>query len=373
VEAVCSRSARRWSGILAVLLAATLLAPAAASAVSDSEAVALLNAQRARNGIPANLTVSPALSDGCAKHGAYIALNGGLLVHSEEPRLPGYTAEGAGLAGGSNKGEVLTAGPDRWDAVSTNPWSNSPMHLWLMFQPAGGATGYAADGRTVCMRFGLDARAPDGAYSLPGAGATGVPARLDSSGESPYSPGDLVGVSNTQAGPPIVIWRVGARADIERASLSSPAGAAEVRLVDSRTPALDGTPHRFGSYVLPVAPLATGTSYTLEVVFSDGFTYRTTFTTAGTAPPPASAAAFVRQTVSLGRRGRSLIVRAATPGGAPRKATIRFTSRSGRRLATRRIKLTGTRRIKIPRGARRVTVTAAARGPYRAVRVSRRL
>ena len=81
----------------------------------------------------------------------------------------------------------------------------------------------------------------------------------------------------------------------------------------------------------------------------------------------------MRQTVTFGRRGRSLIVRAATPGGAPRTATVRFTSRSGRRMATRKVRLTGTRRIRIPRGARRVTVTAAARVPYRAVRLSRRL
>ena len=358
-----------------MLVAAMMLAPAPASAVSDAEAVAMLNAQRARNGIPANLTVSPALSDGCAKHNAYIALNGGFLAHSEEPARPGYTAEGAGLAGGANKGEVLAAGRDVWDAVRTNPWSNSPMHLWLLFQPAGGTTGYAADGRTTCMRFGLDGGAPAGVYSLPGNGASGVPTRIDTSGESPYSPGDLVGVSDMQAGPPIVIWRVGGRADIARASLSSPAGAAEVRLVDSRTPALDGTPHRFGSYVLPVAPLAAGTGYVLEVTFTDGTTYRTTFTAGGTAAPaPApGAGAFVRQTVTFGRRGRTLIVRAATPGGTPRTATVRFTSRSGRRIATRKVRLTGTRRIRIPRGARRVTVTAAARVPYRAVRLSRRL
>ena len=355
-----------------MLLAAALLAPAEASAVSDTEAVSLLNAQRALNGIPANLSLSPALSDGCAKHNAYIALNGGILAHSEEPARPGYTAEGAGLAGGANQGEVLSAGPDAWDAVRANPWSNSPLHLWLIFSPAGGATGYAADGRTACMRFGLDGGAPAGVYSLPGAGATGVPTRSDTSRESPYSPGDLVGVSTTQAGPPIVIWRVGGRADIVRAGLTSPAGAAEVRLVDSRTPALDGTPHRFGSYVLPVGPLHAGTAYTLGVGFADGATYRTTFETTGTATP-AGGAAFVRQTVSLGRRGRSLIVRAATPGGAPRTATVRFTSHNGRRLGTRRIRLKGTRRITIPRGARRVTITAPARGPYRAVRLSRRV
>jgi hypothetical protein len=375
VDTVCRRTARRWLGMLAVALAATLLAPAASWAVSDTEAVAMLNAQRALNGIPANLTVSPALSDSCAKHNAYIALNGGFLVHKEEPARPGYTAEGAGLAGGANMGEVLSGGPDYWDAVHTNPWVGSPLHLWLMFQPAGGATGYAADGRTACMRFALDGGAPAGVYSIPGAGAHDVPTSADTSREVPYSPADLVGVSTTQAGPPIVIWRVGGRADIARAGLTSSSGAAEVRIVDSRTPALDGTPHRFGSYVLPVAPLAAGTGYVLEVAFTDGATYRTTFTTAGTAVPvPApGAAAFVRQTVTLGRRGRTLTVRAATPGGTPRTATIRFTSRTGRRLATRKVRLTGTRRITIPRGARKVTVTAAARGPYRAVRLSRRL
>ena len=335
----------------------------------------MLNAQRALNGIPANLTVSPALSDSCAKHNAYIALNGGFLVHREEPARPGYTAEGAGLAGGAHLGEVLSGGPDRWDAVRANPWAGSPLHLWLLFQPAGGATGYAADGRTACMRFALDGGAPAGVYSSPGDGAVGVPTSVDTSREIPYSPADLVGIPDTQGGPAIVLWRVGGRADIARASLTSPAGAVDVRLVDSRTPALDGTPHRFGSYVVPVQRLAAGMNYVLEVAFVDGARHRTTFTTAGTAAPaPApGAAAFARQKVTLGRRGRTLIVRAATPGGAPRTATIRFTTRSGRRLGTRKVKLTGTRRLRIPRGARRVTARATARGPYLAVRLSRRL
>lgn len=373
MNTVSGRTARRWSGVLAVLLAATLLPCAPAAAVSDGEAVAALNAQRALNGIPANLTVSPALSDSCAKHNAYIARNGGFLVHLEEPGRPGYTPEGAGLAGGANMGEVLAGGPDRWDAVRTSPWASSPLHLWLMFQPAGGATGYAADGRTACMRFALDGRAPAGVYSLPGGGASGAPTSIDTSRERPYSPADLVGLSDTQAGPPIILWRVGGRADIARASLASASGPVDVRVVDSRTPALDGTPNRFGSYVVPVQRLASGASYTLAVVFMDGTTYRTTFGTSGTPAPAASAAAFVRQTVTLARRGRVLLVRAATPGGVPRTATVRFRTRAGRRVATRTVRLTGTRRVRIPRGAGRVTVTAAAQVPYLAVRLTRRV
>lgn len=373
VDTVSGRTARRWSGMLAVLLAAALLPCAPAAAVSDGEAVALLNAQRALNGIPANLTVSPALSDACAKHNAYIARNGGVLVHAEQPGRPGYTPEGAGLAGGANMGEVLAGGSlDRWDAVRTSPWANSPLHLWLMFQPAGGATGYAAGGRTACMRFALDGAAPAGVYSLPGRGASGVPANIDTSLESPYSPADLVGLSDTQAGTPIIIWRVGGRADIARAGLTSAAGPVDVRVVDSRTPALDGTPNRFGSYVVPVRPLADA-GYTLDVVFTDGTTYRTTFGTSGAAAPAASAVAFVRQAVTLARRGRVLLVRAATPGGTPRTATVRFRTRAGRGLATRTVRLKGTRRVRIPRGAGRVTVTAAAQVPYLAVRLTRRL
>lgn len=371
VDTVCGIAARRWLGVFVVLLAA-LLPCAPASAVSDVEAIALLNTQRALNGIPANLTVSPALSDACAKHNAYLALNGGYLAHQEDPSRPGYTPEGAGLAGGANRGEVLRSGPDLWDAVRTSPWTNSPLHLWLMFQPAGGATGYAADGRTTCMRFGFDGYARPGIYSLPGAGVSGVPSGANTSLERPYSPADLVGVSDTQAGPPIVIWRVGARADIDRATLASPAGAAEIRIVDGRTPDLDGAPNRFGSYVLPVRRLVAGTTYTLGIAFADGATYRTTFTTGGT-KPAVSAAPSKRQRVRLRRRGRTLLVTAARPSGTPRSATVRFRSRTGRRLGTRKVRLSGTHRIRIPRGSRKVTATAKAHGRYRAVRLSRRL
>ncbi len=371
VDTACGRTAPRWSGVLVVLLAA-LLPCAPASAVTDAEAIALLNTQRALNGIPANLSVSPALSDACAKHNAYVALNGGYLAHQEDPSRPGYTPQGAGLAGGANRGEVLRSGPDLWDAVRTNPWTSSPLHLWLMFQPSGGTTGYAADGLTTCMRFGLDGFARPGVYSLPGARVSGVPSGADTSLERPYSPADLVGVSDTQAGPPIVIWRVGGRADIDRAALASPAGAAEIRIVDGRTPDLDGAPNRFGSYVLPVRRLVAGTTYTLAVAFADGATYRTTFTTAGTTPT-VSAAASKPQRVRLRRRGHTLLVTAERPSGTPRSATVRFRSRTGRWLGTRKVRLTGTHRLRIPRGSRKVTVTAKARGRYRAVRLSRRL
>lgn len=445
------RAARRWTGVFAVVLAATLLPCTPASAASDVEAIAALNAQRALNGIPANLRVSSALSDGCAKHIAYIARNGGGLTHTEEPAKPGYTAEGAGLAGGTHRGEVLKTGPDYWDNVSLSPWTDSPLHKWLMFQPAGGAAGYAADGRTSCMRFGLDGGASAGGYAFPGGDATGVPVRVDTSRESPYSPADLVGVSDTQSGPPIVLYRVGARADIARATLASAAGPAEIRLVDSRTPALDGTPNRFGSYVVPVRPLDSGTRYTLDVVFTDGGTYRTTFTTAGNDPGlqitgryarglvinvasaagvPAALSAFragsrrvivvqraagpvgvfrsgplrsgrynvcaevggpgtgydpstkcvtiavapTRQSVRLRRVRRTLVVTASRPTGSARRATIRFTNRLGRRVGrARTVTLSGTRRVKIPRGARKATLTAKARTPYPSLRMTRHL
>lgn len=66
----------------AVTAASLALAPAraaeAAGGISDAEAVGHLNAQRRANGIPGDLAVDQALSDGCNKHNRYMSLNGGM-------------------------------------------------------------------------------------------------------------------------------------------------------------------------------------------------------------------------------------------------------------------------------------------------------
>ena len=71
------------------LVAACLLAPDAASATTAAEAIAHLNAQRAANGLPADVTENPEWSEGCRLHNVYSDANGwGANPHDEDPRLP---------------------------------------------------------------------------------------------------------------------------------------------------------------------------------------------------------------------------------------------------------------------------------------------
>lgn len=102
--AIAMRIRRLLLPILATVAVVLASAPAA-GAVSAEEAVALYNAQRQANGIPGVASLSPALTDGCAKHVAYMKLNG--YGHGETPGRPGYTPEGARLVPEAAGNEVL--------------------------------------------------------------------------------------------------------------------------------------------------------------------------------------------------------------------------------------------------------------------------
>lgn len=264
---------------LGALLAAGL--PATASATTGEEAAAFLSGQRVANGFPP-VAYSASRTDGCAKHDHYMALNGG-LVHGEQADKPGYTTEGATTGGA----EVLSRGGGPWDGAWSNPWADAPIHLLLMFAPSYATAGWADSEGFQCMRIGESQAAPNPVYSLPGNGATGVPTTIDASGEGPYSPGDVVGVDDTRTGFNVFIYRPSVpQIEIASATLV-PAGGAPVavKTIDDRTTVPGGGPWIWpAAVVVPVAPLAPGTRYALDVAFTDGVTHHADFTTAGTAP-----------------------------------------------------------------------------------------
>lgn len=265
---------------LSSLAAAFAPLPIAHAATSPEQATAALNAQRAANGIPGDLTMNPGLNDGCAKHVNYLALNGGGLEHGEDPAKPGYTAEGANRTPGSSGSEVLSSGATTWDDRWVNPWADAPIHLLLMFAPTVATTGYAENGPLACQRFTGRAARGAGIYTLPGNGATGVPPSSDSSSEGPYSPADAAGVPD-DTGYNLLLWRVGGTTDIAAASLTSAAGPADVRIVDTRTPVPGGGTFNWGgSAIVPAKALEPDTAYTANVTMADGLPYSWTFTTA---------------------------------------------------------------------------------------------
>jgi hypothetical protein len=263
-------------------LSLCVLAPAralAAAPISADQAVAHLNAQRAANGIPGDLAASPALGDGCDKHDNYMLLNGNRLQHGETEGNPGYTPEGAGVTSGGF-GEVLSGGGETWDDAWASPWATAPIHLLLMFAPSETQAGYADSHGFACMRLQGGRLGLGGAFSLPGNGAVNVPTTMNAGGEGPYSPNDVAGIPENEAGYNILLFHPGAAFDIAGASLVGPLGPVEIRTVDTRSPVPSGGTFQWGgSVVIPTRPLDADAPYTLDVVFTDGTPYHSTFTT----------------------------------------------------------------------------------------------
>jgi hypothetical protein len=259
------------SALLFVALAlgaATL--PPAAGAVAPGEALRLLNLQRAVNGIP---PVAPAagLGDGCAKHVAYIGLNGGVVASGEDPAKPGFTPEGDRQTLESSGVELLSGAPS-WSEASS-PWTLRPAHLFRMFDPDVAEAGYGDSAAVACLRLrgGRPAATAPELFSVPGPGRTGVPVSEINS-ESPYTPQQVAGIPAGQpTGPNILLFTRGLRGGLPLTSpafsLVGPHGPVEVRLVAEATANPVGTGSWFygGGVLIPVAPLAPFAPYVARV------------------------------------------------------------------------------------------------------------
>ena len=255
---------------LALVLAcaiAGLLAPAAATrAATGEEAVARLNAQRAAHGIPTGIAHNPEWSRWCALHNEYQRLNGGGLTHEEDPSKPGYTPEGAE----AGRTSVLSRGDD-WNSV--NPWETAPIHLHQTLAPRLDAMGVDDSGGYVCattlMSRNRPAPAENTVYTYPGPGA--VHRFAETASESPYTPGERVGIpAGTETGPYIYVSVDGpqltefSEARIVSASLTGPDGGVELRTVDNHTDGLEGYLPP-GGELIPLHPLRPRSAYTASV------------------------------------------------------------------------------------------------------------
>lgn len=255
------------------LAVAVLLAPAAAQATAPADAIALLNQQRAASGIPGDVVESPGLDDGCAKHAAYIAQNGGALVNGEDPSKPGYTPEGDGQTLESSGPQVLSS--DATWSDTANPWDLMPIHLYRILDPNVTSAGYDDAHGIACMRVG-GARAPATApelYSVPASGSTGI-AFSQLNHETPYTPAQLAGLPADQAtGPNILLFTRGLRGSAPLGassfSLTGPSGPVDARLVTEGTTNAVGTGSWFrgGGVMVPAAPLAPFATYTAHVMW----------------------------------------------------------------------------------------------------------
>jgi hypothetical protein len=341
------------------IAAAMLAAPAAAAATTSQEAVAFLNQQRAANGIPAAVAFDQRRTTGCHNHNRYMEQNG--LGHGEDPSKPGFTPEGNDY---SNSGEVLAEGGIVFTATS-NPWDAAPLHQTLLFHPSVNSAGYDEDGGFACMRFGFDfsqSGAPAYYAFTSDSGRSNVPRVEVVQGEGPYAPQEAVGINQgVPTGPDVLFFTTGVSSDHAvpgSVSLNGPSGPVEVKLVDSTTPAPDGSGPIFqtGGDLIPVQPLEPLAHYDAAVTWEDGNGARNrqvvSFDTAGRA---------ATLTLSLSKRlSRTRRATLMAPSAAiGQRAVVTLERRSGHHVTTTRMTLKHSQRIAVPQGAFTVTVKVA--------------
>ncbi|MEY2514962.1 MAG: hypothetical protein QOJ89_2320 [bacterium] len=259
---------------LALLATCCALAgPAAAQAIAPAEAVRLLNVQRSASGIPGDVVESAGLSDGCAKHGAYIGLNGGVLASGEDPAKPGYTPEGDRQTLESSGVEMLSGDPT-WSQTD-NPWRLAPLNLFRLLDPEVAVAGYGEGSGVACVRVrgGRPPATASELYSVPASGRTGV-ATSELNSQTPYTPQQLVDIPAAKVtGPNILLFTRGLRGSAPLAatafSLTGPAGAVEARLVTEGTTNATGSGAWLhgGGILIPLAPLAPFAEYVARVTW----------------------------------------------------------------------------------------------------------
>jgi hypothetical protein len=358
--------------LVAGLVAACLVSPATASATTPAQAIANLNAQRAANGLPADVVENPEWSEGCRLHNVYRAANGrGAHPHDEDPALPHYTELGRRAA----RSSVLGAGG--WPADGTNPWEDAPIHLMQVLAPDLAVTGWADGCMWTWPGYTRPAPHRPTLLSYPGDRATIYPQQR--AVEWPFTPGELVGLGGAVTGPHLYVFAPGTRrARIAAAALTGPGGAVDVRTVDNHTPVL-GSYLPSGGIVIPAAPLRAGARYTASVtVAADGappLTRRWTFRTTGNAPAGAQQPRATGIRIGARIRGGRLTIRAGRAVG--QQARVQLKRDGARASVARTVRLAPRTRVRLPRGARRFRVTVSvpafsARGRlYRATTVRR--
>lgn len=248
--------------------------------VDHSASVAALNAERAANGMPAQVRENAEWSSRCADHVRYMAATR-TLTHVEDYASPSYTA------GGSWAGEhsVVAQGAG-WDG--RDPFADAPLHLIQLMSPELRQVGVAQGSGYLCITTwpGYD---PAGwskptVYTYPGDGATGVP-YAETAHEFPFVPGGFVGLPDgTRTGFNIMVFAEGIaepwHAHVVAASLAGPRGRVAVKTVDRTTPTVGAYLPPGSGFMIPVAPLRPGTTYRASVRFAGGLRYTWSFTTA---------------------------------------------------------------------------------------------
>ena len=245
-----------------LVLGALAALPAAAPAATSGQIVALLNRERAANGIPAGVSENTTWSAACRAHNAYEHRNN-VFGHAETEGKPGYSREGNLIAATSVLAQGIRWGPG-------DPYDNAPYHLFDLLNPRISSTGAADSEGFGCVEILLGTKrgAPSGVtlYSYPGNGRRGVPF-AQSARELPESPAETLGLGIRATGPNLLVyldgpWTNGSRAQLTNVSLRWSHGAVATRWLDNTTSNLLAPT---GAILVPVSALRPATKYRVSV------------------------------------------------------------------------------------------------------------
>lgn len=244
----------------------------ASDAVSSSQAIGWLNAQRAANGIPAGIVDNPAWDAGCAHHVAWDRAHPHAAnPHLEEPGTSGYTEDGAWAGSNSVLGGGFT--PSKrfpWGAV--NGWETAPIHLMQLLAPALSESGFSSGCMVTLGGWIRPGPSAPELLTYPGDRTTFL-YPTERAGEWPFTPGAFVGLKEGSVTGPylyLLAWGSGA-GRILSASLIGPAGPVELRTIDNETVGLLGNLGSYlppGGMLIPVRPLVAGATYHAAVTFA---------------------------------------------------------------------------------------------------------
>lgn len=238
------------------------------AAVLDAEAVLeRLNVHRKAAGLEA-VALDPALSKGCAAHAEYLVKNvdhpstKGLGLHSEDPKLPGYSKEGER----AGKASVIFLGLEGEDAVEG--WIGSLLHRIPLMQSRLRKIGYGvARGGPAKVTVVLDAlnglgpgkEAPVVIY--PADGQVDLPLRF-----SPEIPDPIPESPDKKAGYPVTaIFAEGALVKDVKASLKDAAGNEVAVWLSSPEKPAAADYQRNTVGLIPKEPLRPSTAYTVAI------------------------------------------------------------------------------------------------------------
>ena len=308
------------------LAAAALLLAAPAGAATSGDVMALLNAERTANGLPA-VTERPEWSDACRHHVDYEIAHGDLSHDEADTAHPTFSPEGAFAAENS-----VLADEDAWTAAT--PWFDAPTHRAQILTPALAQTGVDDHGGYQCaITFPGWTRSLPATTVLthPGQGRRGVPAS-EVANEEPYTANSFVGLPvGARTGPQLLVFTAG-DARISAATLTGPDGPVEVRFVDNGTQAI-GEYLPPGGILVPVAPLRPDAGYAASVtvtVSGTNLRHTWTFATGAGTPPAGDARTTTLETPTACRRLRASLAKA-------RAQLKRARTRARRRTLQRRV------------------------------------